>query len=245
MWVSGFVKAQPGFSNPESPISNPFYLVALKLVQLVTGGGRWITPGILPFAPPGPRRFRVAFQIASAIWRTTPVVLNHLLQNHSHFCSWWREVDSNHRRRKPADLQSAPVGRLGIPPAFFPVSLQQPRILSSGRWITSGVLPSAPPGPRRLRVAFDGGHQTCKPTGRRSVEGFGSMRILTRSRAFSRSGPGVSTAKVVPSCPRMPSGDCASTRVAPDPAAAAPRGRYPLPQDAGPRFPGRACGAPP
>jgi hypothetical protein len=26
-------------------------------------------------------------------------------------------VDSNHRRRKPADLQSAPVGRLGIPPA--------------------------------------------------------------------------------------------------------------------------------
>lgn len=31
-------------------------------------------------------------------------------------CSWWREVDSNHRRREPADLQSAPVGRLGIPP---------------------------------------------------------------------------------------------------------------------------------
>src|SRR5690606_33507679 len=31
--------------------------------------------------------------------------------------TWWREVDSNHRRRKPADLQSAPVGRLGIPPA--------------------------------------------------------------------------------------------------------------------------------
>jgi hypothetical protein len=31
-------------------------------------------------------------------------------------CRWWREVDSNHRRRKPADLQSAPVGRLGIPP---------------------------------------------------------------------------------------------------------------------------------
>src|SRR5690606_32784931 len=30
--------------------------------------------------------------------------------------SWWREVDSNHRRRKPADLQSASVGRLGIPP---------------------------------------------------------------------------------------------------------------------------------
>ena len=25
-------------------------------------------------------------------------------------------MDSNHRRREPADLQSAPVGRLGIPP---------------------------------------------------------------------------------------------------------------------------------
>ena len=33
---------------------------------------------------------------------------------------WWREVDSNHRRRKPADLQSAPVGRLGIPPFTEP-----------------------------------------------------------------------------------------------------------------------------
>ena len=32
--------------------------------------------------------------------------------------NWWREVDSNHRRHEPADLQSAPVGRLGIPPKF-------------------------------------------------------------------------------------------------------------------------------
>jgi hypothetical protein len=78
-----------------------------------------MTPGILPFAPPGPRRFRVTFQIASAIWRTTKVALNHLLRIVSHICSWWREVDSNHRRRKPADLQSAPVGRLGIPPKSF------------------------------------------------------------------------------------------------------------------------------
>ncbi|SFN36471.1 hypothetical protein SAMN05216289_1175 [Dokdonella immobilis] len=43
---------------------------------------------------------------------------------------------------------------MGIPPAFFPVSLLQPRVLSSGRWITPGILPSAPPGPRRFRVAF-------------------------------------------------------------------------------------------
>ena len=29
---------------------------------------------------------------------------------------WWRGKDSNLRRHKPADLQSAPVGRLGTPP---------------------------------------------------------------------------------------------------------------------------------
>ncbi len=31
---------------------------------------------------------------------------------------WWAELDSNQRRRKPADLQSAPVGRLGICPSL-------------------------------------------------------------------------------------------------------------------------------
>src|SRR5215831_13109006 len=38
---------------------------------------------------------------------------------------WWRGKDSNLRRRKPADLQSAPVGRLGTPPQ------NEPRILIS------------------------------------------------------------------------------------------------------------------
>src|SRR3954470_17873935 len=37
---------------------------------------------------------------------------------------WWRGKDSNLRRRKPADLQSAPVGRLGTPPGK-----NEPRIL--------------------------------------------------------------------------------------------------------------------
>ena len=40
--------------------------------------------------------------------------------------NWWREVDSNHRRRKPADLQSAPVGRLGIPPNISPEGRERP-----------------------------------------------------------------------------------------------------------------------
>ena len=34
--------------------------------------------------------------------------------------TWWRGKDSNLRRHKSADLQSAPVGRLGTPPANEP-----------------------------------------------------------------------------------------------------------------------------
>ena len=32
---------------------------------------------------------------------------------------WWAKMDSNHRRRKPADLQSAPFGHSGICPFAF------------------------------------------------------------------------------------------------------------------------------
>ena len=31
----------------------------------------------------------------------------------------WAKMDSNHRRRKPADLQSAPFGHSGICPFFL------------------------------------------------------------------------------------------------------------------------------
>ncbi len=32
------------------------------------------------------------------------------------FMSWWRRLDSNQRRRKPTDLQSAPFSHSGTPP---------------------------------------------------------------------------------------------------------------------------------
>ncbi len=35
----------------------------------------------------------------------------------------WEKMDSNHRRRKPADLQSAPFGHSGILPIFLFESL--------------------------------------------------------------------------------------------------------------------------
>lgn len=31
---------------------------------------------------------------------------------------WWGQMDSNHRRHSPADLQSAPFGHSGTPPKF-------------------------------------------------------------------------------------------------------------------------------
>src|SRR6187397_283944 len=47
---------------------------------------------------------------------------------------WWRGKDSNLRRRKPADLQSAPVGRLGTPPGK-----NEPRILISTPGGVNGI----------------------------------------------------------------------------------------------------------
>ena len=36
----------------------------------------------------------------------------------------WAKMDSNHRRRKPADLQSAPFGHSGICP-YFLIAMQR------------------------------------------------------------------------------------------------------------------------
>src|SRR5690349_16733068 len=52
----------------------------------------------------------------------------------SHEDEWWRGKDSNLRRRKPADLQSAPVGRLGTPPRK-----NEPRILVATPRSVNGI----------------------------------------------------------------------------------------------------------
>ena len=46
------------------------------------------------------------------------LLLRSAFTNVPHFCQnrVWVEMDSNHRRRKPADLQSAPFGHSGIYP---------------------------------------------------------------------------------------------------------------------------------
>src|SRR5215813_14819317 len=58
---------------------------------------------------------------------------------------WWRGKDSNLRRRKPADLQSAPVGRLGTPPQ------NEPRIVISEVGGVNASLARYLLGGRRLR----------------------------------------------------------------------------------------------
>ena len=65
----------------------------------------------------------------SAMRDTTPLIQLAYVVFHS-FCGartakllkgaeWWAEHDSNMRRRKPADLQSAPVDRFGIDPCLI------------------------------------------------------------------------------------------------------------------------------
>ena len=57
-------------------------------------------------------------------WGSTIELLPHLAfrpdadpQSARHQFRWWRRLDSNQRRRKPTDLQSAPFSHSGTPPA--------------------------------------------------------------------------------------------------------------------------------
>src|SRR3954470_16369113 len=82
---------------------------------------------------------------------------------------WWRGKDSNLRRRKPADLQSAPVGRLGTPPGK-----NEPRILVATPRSVNGIgatfatfstaLAAGPgPGRRPLFLYAPAGAETAQP----------------------------------------------------------------------------------
>src|SRR5437016_6635519 len=64
-----------------------------------------------------------------------PICRPNLTGPHRSPTEMWRGKDSNLRRRKPADLQSAPVGRLGTPPQ------NEPRILISGSWRVNACWP--------------------------------------------------------------------------------------------------------
>ena len=60
--------------------------------------------------------------------------LSYSRSNRCRVYRWWRGKDSNLRRHKPADLQSAPFGRSGTPPSHFSISGRHCRPLDgSGR----------------------------------------------------------------------------------------------------------------
>ena len=77
----------------------------------------------------------------SSAWKAEVLPLNYTRQTWAGASSagspttadWWRGKDSNLRRHKPADLQSAPVGRLGTPPA------NEPRIFGPGARTVNGL----------------------------------------------------------------------------------------------------------
>ena len=79
-------------------------------------------------------------------------------------------MDSNHRRHEPADLQSAPVGRLGIPPKIRCAvkKLRNGSRDASGRWIYSS-------------------HPETRPFGRTA-----SQYVQIRSRRICRTTEGMS-----------------------------------------------------
>src|SRR5438309_4488468 len=76
---------------------------------------------------------------------------------------WWREKDSNLRRRVPADLQSAPFGRSGIPPHWnhsskLPTPVFPRLLFRSGGYAASTMGELAPPWTPQQRRDRGGAH---------------------------------------------------------------------------------------
>lgn len=136
---------------------------SVSTVRFETGGGRWIAPGILP--PPLRGQPFGLFKSAPADLsnRLPDGGSNPPLATASHSCTWWREVDSNHRRRKPADLQSAPVGRLGIPPTIVHAP--------------SSAIAAAVQRPRAIANAFPRSEPRIVLSRRRQCQGFVHMKM--------------------------------------------------------------------
>ena len=64
---------------------------------------------------------------------------------------WWAELDSNQRRRKPADLQSAPFGHFGIYPLLRGTSNLRGALTSGKRVLQTFNAPFQHPQLKNLR----------------------------------------------------------------------------------------------
>ena len=93
------------------------------------------------------------------------LLLRSAFTNVPHFCQnrVWVEMDSNHRRRKPADLQSAPFGHSGIYPVHWryvkrgdSCRIQTCNLLIRSQMLYSVELRSRPSQIFKLSVGVDG-----------------------------------------------------------------------------------------
>ena len=91
------------------PLFRFFWPIAASCFASSVGHYRKVTPSLLTHIPcTEPKQTSTLFVVNSTFQNKSPIVL---LSG-----SWWEKMDSNHRRYKPADLQSAPFGHSGILP---------------------------------------------------------------------------------------------------------------------------------
>ncbi len=172
---------------------------------------------------------------ALVAWKATVLPLNYSRAARNPVLAWrdwWREVDSNHRRRKPADLQSAPVGRLGIPPVVAQTR-ETARYFDEGMGpcqradVAAGSMAALPGfGPRAGMLAFGRTVQEVVRVGVAFLNGALSRAstLPTLSRPARRSAPGVRM-----TCAAMPRKQALLTPHAEtDPSCGGP-GHSPLP----------------
>ena len=110
-------------------------------------------------------------------WGSTIELLPHLAnrpdadpQSAQHQFRWWRRLDSNQRRRKPTDLQSAPFSHSGTPPASHRLCHE----FFWGRKPVNGFFASGlqPTGDRAEMPAPDEGNRRSPRRHRRGMVGF-------------------------------------------------------------------------
>ena len=94
------------------PLFRFFWPIAASCFASSVGHYRKVTPSLLTHITcTEPKQTSTLFVVNSTFQNKSPIVL---LSG-----SWWEKMDSNHRRYKPADLQSAPFGHSGILPKFI------------------------------------------------------------------------------------------------------------------------------
>ena len=97
---------------PKNKLQNSSFLKGVFFVELLSSVGHYreVTPSFFVRSP------QIRSSINSGFFFSNETVVRFRLK-------LWEKMDSNHRRYKPADLQSAPFGHSGILPFSFLLSV--------------------------------------------------------------------------------------------------------------------------